>query len=69
MIAGALVAQRAVDHDEIGRRALRDDLAGRGHADQKAAAGNEELLGEQHGKGGADRAADDAEALPAVSNS
>ena len=62
MVAGALVAQRAVDHDEIGRLAERRDLAGRGHADEKPAPRREQLLGDQHGKSGADRAADDAEA-------
>ena len=62
MIAGALVAQRAVDHDEIGRLAERRDLAGRGHADEKTAPRREQLLGDQHGKSGADGAADDTEA-------
>ena len=62
MIAGALVAQRALDHDEIGRGAERRDLARRGHADEKPASRGEQLLGEQHGKRRADRAADDAEA-------
>ena len=63
MVARAFVAQRPVDQDEIGRRPLRDDLPGRGHADEKAAAGDEQLLGQQHGERGADRAADDAEAF------
>ena len=62
MIAGALIAQRALDHDEIRRGAERRDLARRGHADEKPASRREQLLGEQHGKSGADRAADDAEA-------
>jgi len=59
--ARALVAQRPVDQDEIGRRALRRDLTRRGDADQQIAAGGEHLLGHQHGEGGADGAADHAD--------
>ena len=60
MIARTFVAQGAVDHDEIRRRLHRSDLAGRRDADEKAATGREKLLGDQYGKGGADRATDDA---------
>ena len=66
MVTGAFVTQRPVDHDEIRRRPLRHDLAGRGHADQKAAARDEQLLGQQHGKRRADGAADDAAPLCAL---
>src|SRR6202162_1302365 len=48
------------DYHEIGRRSafMLDgwrDLAGRGHADQQPAAGNEQLFGEQHRERGADQ--------------
>src|ERR1700726_1902134 len=66
MVTRALVAQRAVDQDEIGRRPLLDDLPGRGHADQQPAAGGKQLLGQQHRKGGTYGAADDAEMLAPV---
>ena len=65
MIARAFVAQRAVDHDEIGRRSGRNDLPGRGEADQDAAAAGEQLFRDKHRKGRADRAADDARRSPA----
>ena len=62
-MAGALVAQRAVDQHEVGCRAGRHDLSRRGDADEQAAAGGEELLGHQHRERGADRTSDDAEEL------
>ena len=61
MIARALVAQRLVDQDEIGRRPERHELTGRGHADEKPAAGDEQLLGDQYREGRTDRATDDTE--------
>ena len=66
MIARSLVAQRAVDQDEIGRRPDRIDLAGRRNANEQPAAGREELLGDQHGEGCADRAADDPDLADAI---
>src|SRR5436190_20813728 len=66
MVTCALVAQRAVDQNEIGWRPLLDDLPGRSHADQQAAAGGKQLLRQQHGKGGTHGAADDAEMLVPV---
>jgi len=61
VIARPLVAQRALDQDEVGRRAHRHDLAGRRHADEEPAPRSEELLGDKHGEGCANRAADDTE--------
>src|SRR6266404_800332 len=63
VVARALIAQSPVDQDEIGRRSPLNELAGRSHADQKPAARDKQLLGEQHGVGGADGAADDPEAF------
>lgn len=59
--SSCLIRQGAVDEHEIGRRPLFEDLSGGGHAEEQAAAGDEELLGQQHGKRSAHRAADDAE--------
>jgi len=61
VIAGALVAQRAIDDDEVGRRLGRQDLARRGYAEEEPAAGSEQLLRHQHREGGPDDAADDAD--------
>ena len=66
MITRPLVAQRAVDQDEVRRRSDGIDLAGRGNADEQSAAGREELLGDQHGERRADGAADDADLADAV---
>jgi len=66
MIARSLVAQRALDQDEIGRLAYQGDLARRGDADQEPATRGEHLLGHQYGIGRSDRAANDAEALAGV---
>ena len=60
-MAGPLVAQRAVDQHEIRRRTHRNDLPGRGHADQQAAAGDEQLLRHQHGERRPHRQPDDAD--------
>src|SRR5262245_57169739 len=61
MVAGPLVAQRAVDEDEVGRWADRGDLAGRRDANEQSAAGREKLLRDQHGEWRADGAADDTD--------
>ena len=66
MVARALVTQGAVDQHEIGTFAAGVDLPRRGHADQKAATGDEQLFGEQDRKRGADRAADYPEPLAFV---
>ena len=66
MVARTFIPKGTIDQHEIGGWPAGDDLTGRGHADQKAAAGYEELFREQHRKRGADRAADDAETLGAV---
>src|SRR5262245_14696406 len=63
MVAGPLVAQGAVDQDEIGRWRLLHDLPRRRHADEKAASRDKELLGDEHREGGAHSAADDAQAF------
>jgi len=63
MIARPLVAQRTVDQDEVRRR---PDLSGRGDADEQSATGREELLGDQHGEGCANGAANDADLADAV---
>ena len=50
MMAGAFVAQRAIDQHKIGRRPLGRDLSGGGDADEKPTAGDKKLFGDQHGK-------------------
>jgi hypothetical protein len=64
VIAGAFVAQRAFDDDEIRRRAHRHDLPGGRDADQELAARCEQFLGDQHRVRGADGAADNSELNP-----
>ena len=68
MVARTFIPKGAIDQHEIvgGWPSGHDKMTGRGHADQKVAAGDEELLAEQHRKRGADRAADNAETLGAV---
>ncbi len=60
-MTGSLVAQRTVDQHEIRRWTHRNDLPGRGHADQQPAAGHEQLLRHQHGERRSDRQTDDPE--------
>jgi hypothetical protein len=60
MIARSLVSQRPLDDHEIGRRASRNDLAGRGEAEQQATTACEQLLGNQDRERRADDTADDA---------
>jgi hypothetical protein len=63
MIAGALVAQGAINDDEIGSRARRCDLARGCEAEQEAAAAGEQFFGDQNGEWRADGTADDAHRL------
>src|SRR6516225_6771689 len=63
MVTRALIAQGAVDNNEIGRRPLWNNLARRGDADEEATSGDKQLFREQHGKRGAHGTADDAETL------
>jgi hypothetical protein len=64
VVAGALVAERALDQHEVRRgREVRRDAAGGGDAEQQPAARGEELLGQQHREGGADRPADRADGV------
>jgi len=62
MIACAFVPQGPLDENVIGWRAQIHDLAGRGDAEQKLAAGGEQLFGDEHGERGADGIAHDAAA-------
>ena len=66
MMAGPLVAQRAVDQHEIRRRPHWGDLTGRGYADQQPAAGDEQLLRHQHGERRAHGKAHDADRDPVM---
>jgi hypothetical protein len=60
MVAGSLIAQCAVDHDEIRRLAGRRDLTRRCDADQQAAATGEQFFGDQNRKRRPDGASDNA---------
>ncbi len=56
----SLVAEPAIDNDEIRRRVYRENLLSLRHADEELAAGGEELLGDQDRERTADGAADNA---------
>ena len=60
MIARALVAQGAINHDEIWKLGGWGDLTSRGHADQQVTTAREKLLRYKNGKWSADRPPDDA---------
>jgi len=60
MVAGTLIAQRAVNDNEVRRSLQRSDLASRSHTDEKLAARREQLFGDQDRKCRADRATNDA---------
>ncbi len=64
MVTRALIAQRAVDHHEIGRASRGSDLPRRSEADQKLAPGGEQLLGHQHREGRPDDTADNPDPAP-----
>src|SRR5262249_9176392 len=64
VIARAFIAQRTVDHDEIRRSLHVSNLPSRRDADEKTTPGGEKLLGDQDGKGGSDRATNDAAFVP-----
>jgi hypothetical protein len=66
VIARPLVAQRALDQDEVRRRLQRRDLPRRCNADEQATSGSEQLFRDQHGEGCADGAADYADRQAAV---
>ena len=66
MVARTLVAQRAVDDNEVRWSLHRSDLASRSHTDEKPAARREQLFGDQDRKRGANGAADDAVFAPFV---
>jgi hypothetical protein len=61
VVARALVAQRLLDQNEIGRRPQRPELARRRDADEQPAPRCERLLGSQDSERGANRAGHDAE--------
>ena len=54
VVAGPLVTQGLINQDNVGRVTKRDDLAGRGDADEELTAGCEELLCYQYRKGCSD---------------
>ena len=62
MVARSLIAQRPSDEDVARRREARGDLASRRDADQKFAAGNEQLFGDEDRERSSNGRADDAEA-------
>jgi hypothetical protein len=63
MVAGALVAQRPIDNDEIGRQSRRQNLTGGGEADQQPAAAREQFFRHQNGERGANYPSDNADLL------
>lgn len=50
MIAGSLIAQRAINQNEVRRRSDRIYLAGRCDADKQPTTGRKKLFGDQHGE-------------------
>jgi hypothetical protein len=60
VIARSLVAQRAIDEDEVRRGPDRSNLAGGRDAHEQLATGREKLLGDQHREWRADGATKDA---------
>ena len=67
MVAGAFIAQGALDHHVVGRLADGAKLAGRRHADEHLAARRESLFRAQHRKRSPDRMPDHADARrPAI---
>ena len=66
MVARALVAQRAIDDNEVRWSLHRSDLASRSHTDEKLAARREQLFGDQDRKRGANGAAHDTVFAPFV---
>ena len=63
MVTRPLIAQRAVDDDEIRGRSSRSNLARRGDAHQNLATAGEQFFGNQDGERRADGAADDPDRL------
>jgi len=63
VVARPLVAERAVDENEVRRVVPRRDLSRGGDAHEEPAAGGEQLLGDEDGKRRSDRASDDPELL------
>ena len=51
MVAGPLIAQRAVDHDEVGRLPRRENLTRRGEANHELAPAGKQLLSNKDGEG------------------
>ena len=66
MIACPLVAECAIDEDEVWRGPDRSNLPGGRHADEQPATGCEKLFGDQHGERSTDRAAYDSDLANAV---
>jgi hypothetical protein len=66
MVACPLIAQPPINDDKIGRLPYRSDLTRRRHAQEKLASGGEKLLGNQHGEGCTNSAADNAVAEPCI---
>src|SRR5215471_2626613 len=59
MIAGALIAQSAVYHDEIWKLSSRGNLTCRGQTNQKITTAREKLLRDKNSKGSAHCASND----------
>src|ERR1700738_1990156 len=51
MVAGPFIAQRAVDHHEVGRLPRRDNLTRRGQTNQQLASAGEQLFSYKDGEG------------------
>jgi hypothetical protein len=66
VITRPLVAQRSVNQDEVRRRPDWGDLSGGRDADEKSAAGREELLCHEHGERRTNGAADDPDLADAA---
>ena len=64
MVARAFIAKRFFDQNKIGRVAKREELSGRGDAEEQLAAGGEKFLGHQHREGGSHRTAEHTELEP-----
>src|SRR5882724_5353491 len=66
VVTRAFVAKCTVNNDEIRWHLYRENLSGRGHAQEKSAARCEQLLGNEDRKRGSDDAAQDSKVMPAV---
>src|SRR5262245_60245581 len=64
VVAGALIAQGAIDDDKVRRRAARRDLPRRCEAEQEPTSAGKHFFGNQHSKWRADSTANNSYRLP-----